>query len=78
MDSTTVEQILQTEIEESNKWLDTEHDESTYKQDLEKRNQTHSILEADKLHNESRILDWILYQVCSDENKYAEQTYHDV
>ena len=40
-------------------------------------NQTHSILEADKLHNELRILDWILYQVCSDENKYVEQTSRD-
>jgi hypothetical protein len=27
-------------------------------------NQTYSILEADKLHSELRILDWILYQVC--------------
>jgi len=30
-------------------------------------NQTHSILEADKLHSELRILDWILYQVCINE-----------
>ena len=27
-------------------------------------NQSYSILEADKLHSELRILDWILYQVC--------------
>jgi len=27
-------------------------------------NQTYSILEADKLHSELRILDWMLYQVC--------------
>jgi catechol 2,3-dioxygenase-like lactoylglutathione lyase family enzyme len=27
-------------------------------------NQTYSIFEADKLHSELRILDWILYQVC--------------
>jgi hypothetical protein len=26
-------------------------------------NQTHDIFEADKLHSELRILDWILYQV---------------
>jgi hypothetical protein len=32
-------------------------------------NQTDSILEADKLHSELRILDWILYQVCSNEIK---------
>jgi hypothetical protein len=30
--------------------------------------QTDSILEADKLHSELRILDWILYQVCINEN----------
>jgi hypothetical protein len=29
-----------------------------------KINQTHSIVEADKLHSEVRILNWILYQVC--------------
>jgi hypothetical protein len=27
-------------------------------------NQTDSVLEADPLHSELRILDWILYQVC--------------
>ena len=27
-------------------------------------NQTYSIFEADKLHGELRILDWIFYQVC--------------
>ena len=30
-------------------------------------NQTYSILEADKLHSELRILDWILHQVCVNE-----------
>jgi hypothetical protein len=83
-------------------WLEREEDESTYKQDLQKRielinwaletmknpnipicsvieskmneiiervKQTYSIVEADKLHNELRILDRILYQVCSDEIK---------
>jgi hypothetical protein len=30
-------------------------------------NQADSILEADKLHSEVRILDWILYQVCINE-----------
>ena len=28
-------------------------------------NQTQSIIESDKLHSELRILNWILYQVCS-------------
>jgi len=32
-------------------------------------NQTYSILEADKLDSELRILDWIFYQVCSNEIK---------
>ena len=30
-------------------------------------NKTYSIFEADKLHSELRILDWILYQVCINE-----------
>jgi hypothetical protein len=30
-------------------------------------NQTHDIFEADKLHSELRILDWIFYQVCINE-----------
>ena len=34
-----------------------------------KINQTHSIFESDILHSELRILDWILYQVCSNEIK---------
>ena len=34
-----------------------------------KINQTHSIIMADKLHSELRILDWILYQVRSNEIK---------
>jgi hypothetical protein len=32
-------------------------------------NQTYSILEADKLHSELRILERIFYQVCSNEIK---------
>ena len=34
-----------------------------------KINQTYSILEADKLNSELRILNWILYQVYSNEIK---------
>ena len=33
----TIEQPLQTEIEESKRWLNLEKDESTYKRDLAKR-----------------------------------------
>jgi hypothetical protein len=32
-------------------------------------NRTYSIFEADPLHSELRILDWILFQVCSNEIK---------
>ena len=35
-------------------------------------NQTYSILEAVKLHRKVRILDCILYQVCSNEIKKSE------
>jgi hypothetical protein len=34
-----------------------------------KINQTYSIIDADKLHSELRILDWIFFQVCSNEIK---------
>ena len=40
---------------------------------IEKVNQTDSIFEADPLHSELRILDWILYQVCSNEIKKFER-----
>jgi hypothetical protein len=96
--SMSIEQTLQKEVEESKRWLNTEKDDSTYKRDLVKRielinwvlvnmkntdipicdsiesrmsdiilkiNQTHSILDSDKLHTELRILDWIFYQVCT-------------
>ena len=100
IDSMSIEQTLQNEIEESKKWIEVEKDDTTYKRDLQKRielinwvlenmknpdipicdnieskmneiidiiNQSDSILEADKLHSELRILDWILYQVCINE-----------
>jgi hypothetical protein len=91
----SIEQLLQTEIQESERWIEIEKENSTYKRDLKKRvelinwvlenmknsdidicsvietrmneiidkiNKTHSIIEADPLHTELRILDWILYQ----------------
>jgi len=33
------------------------------------KNQIHNFFEADILHSELRILDWIFYIVCSDEIK---------
>jgi predicted nucleic acid-binding protein len=41
--------------------------ESKMNKIIETINKTYSILEADKLHSELRILDWILYQVCINE-----------
>jgi hypothetical protein len=38
-----------------------------------KINQTYSIIDADKLHSEQRILDWIFFQVCSNEIKKFER-----
>ena len=38
-----------------------------------KINQTNSIFESDKLHSELRILDWILFIVCSNEIKKFER-----
>jgi len=34
-----------------------------------KINQTHTIFEADQMHSELRILDWIFYLICSNEIK---------
>jgi len=95
-----LEQVLQQEIEESKKRLDSENDDTIYRRDLRKRielinwvlenmknpniqicdlvesrmnkiiltiNETYSVFEADKLHTELRILDWIFYQVCTNE-----------
>ena len=97
-----LEQVLQKEIEDSQRWLNLEKDESTYKRDLAKRielinwvlenmknqdisicdlmeskmnetilkiNQTYDIFEADILHSELRILDYLFYQVCKDQQK---------
>jgi len=98
----SIEQILQNEIKDSQRWIEVEKDESTYKRNLkirvelinwvldnmknsetnicsvietrmneiiDKINKTDSIFESDPLDSELRILDWILYQVCSNEIK---------
>jgi hypothetical protein len=41
--------------------------ESKMNEIIDTINQTNSTLEADPLHSELRILDWILYQVCINE-----------
>ena len=98
----SVQETLQKDIEEAQKWLRVQKDESTYRRALRKRielinwvleemkkpdinicalietkmnelideiNKKDSIIEADPLDSELRILDWILYQVCSNEIK---------
>jgi hypothetical protein len=40
---------------------------------IDKINKTDSIFEADPLDSELRILDWILYQVCSNKIKQFER-----
>ncbi len=39
-----------------------------------KINQTHDIFEADKLHSELRILDYLFYEVCKDHQKNWEKS----
>jgi hypothetical protein len=96
----TVQQTLQSEIQDAKRSLDVQKEESTYRRDLRKRielinwtlenmknpdtnicalvetkmnelideiNEKDSILESDPLDSEVRILDWILYLVCSNE-----------
>src|SRR4029450_4003422 len=53
--------------------------ESKMNEIILKINQTHDIFEADKLHSELRILDWIFYKVCSNEikkNKIIKFTFY--
>jgi len=37
-------------------------------------NQTHDIIEADKLHSDLGIMDWLFYQVCKDQRKNWEKS----
>ena len=102
----SVQETLQKDIEEAQKWLRVQKDESTYRRYLRKRielinwvleemkkpdinicalietrmnkrideiNKKDSIIEADPLDSEVRILDWILYVVCSNEIKKFER-----
>jgi hypothetical protein len=43
--------------------------ESRMKELIDKINEMDSTIQADPLHSELRILDWILYQVCRNEIK---------
>ena len=39
--------------------------ESRMKETILKINQTHSMIQSDKLHSELRIMNWMLYQICN-------------
>jgi hypothetical protein len=98
----SIQETLQKEIEESQRWLEVQKEQTIYKRDLKKRielinwvlekmknpdiairevieskmneiidgiNQVDDTIEADPLHSELRILDWILYLICSNEIK---------
>ena len=43
--------------------------ESKMNEIIDKINKTHDFFEADPLHSELQILDWIFYQVCSNQIK---------
>jgi hypothetical protein len=47
--------------------------ESKMNETIDKINQTDDAIEADPLHSELRILDWILFEVCSNEIKKFER-----
>ena len=48
--------------------------ESKMNEIIDEINEKHSIIEEDPLDSELRILDWIFYQVCSNEIKNFERT----
>ena len=48
--------------------------ESKMNEIIDKINQIDDAIEADPLHSELRILDWILYQVCINEIKKFERS----
>jgi hypothetical protein len=72
-EETTYKRDLQKRIELINWILERMNDpnvqicdliESKMNEIILKTNQTYDIFEADKLHSELRILDWIFYHVC--------------
>jgi hypothetical protein len=47
--------------------------ESRLNETIQEINQTHSISQSDKLHSELRILDWIFYQVCINQQSLEKE-----
>ena len=50
--------------------------EARMNETIQEINKTDSIFDADKLHSELRILDWIFYQVCKDQQKRLQTIYN--
>ena len=48
--------------------------ESRMNETIQEINKTDSVFDGDKLHSELRILDWIFYQVCKDQQKNWEKS----
>src|SRR6187551_4083659 len=48
--------------------------ESRMNETIQEINKTGSIFDSDKLHSGLRILDWIFYQVCKDQQKNLERS----
>ena len=47
--------------------------ESRMNETTQEINQTHSMFQSDKLHSELRILDWIFYQVCINQQQSSKK-----
>ena len=47
--------------------------ESRMNETIQEINQTHSIFQSDKLHSELRILYWIFYQVCINQQQSSKK-----
>lgn len=70
----TVKQILEQEIKYSELWLSRTQEESNLQTRSQKKKD--SIFESDILDSELRILDWIFYRVCKDQQKNWEGIYN--
>jgi hypothetical protein len=47
--------------------------ESRMNETIQEINQRHSIFQSDKLHSELRILDWIFYHVCINQQSLEKE-----
>ena len=47
--------------------------ESRMNETIQEINQTHSIFQSDELHSELGVLDWIFYQVCTNQQSLEKE-----